>query len=61
MSFWVLERPLIQLIEYQGDDTVTISEILERFKQRKIQLRAETLYDQGRASARSRDGPGTSG
>jgi outer membrane protein insertion porin family len=45
VRFWVLERPLIQSIEYQGDDTVTISEILERFKQRKIQLRAETLYD----------------
>lgn len=49
----VVERPLIQSIEYQGDDTVTIPEILERFKQRKVKLGAETLYDEnelGRAA-----------
>jgi hypothetical protein len=37
---------LIQSIEYQGDDTVTLPEILERFKQRKIKLRVEFLYDE---------------
>ena len=44
VRFVVVERPLIQSLEYQGDDTVTIAEVLERFKQRKIKLRAETLY-----------------
>lgn len=46
VRFVVVERPLVQSIEYQGDDTVTIAEILEGFKQRKITLRAETLYNQ---------------
>ncbi len=45
VRFVVVERPLIQSIEYQGDDTVTISEILERFKERKVNLRVETLYN----------------
>jgi outer membrane protein insertion porin family len=54
VRFVVVERPLIRSIEYQGDDTVTIEEILERFQQRKIKLRVETLYNDdelGRAAA----------
>lgn len=46
VRFMVVERPLIQSIEYQGDDTVTIPEILERFQQRKIKLKAETLCNE---------------
>lgn len=45
VRFVVVERPLIQSIEYQGDDTLTAAEILERFKQREIKLRVETLYN----------------
>jgi outer membrane protein insertion porin family len=45
VRFVVVERPLIQSIEYQGDDTVTIPEILERFKERKVNLRVDTLYN----------------
>jgi len=44
VRFVVFERPLIQSIEYQGDDTVTIPEILERFERRKVKLMVETLY-----------------
>jgi outer membrane protein insertion porin family len=44
VRFTFVERPLIRSIEYQGDDIVSIAEILERFKQRKIKLRAETLF-----------------
>ena len=44
VRFMVVERPLIQSIEYQGDNTVSIPEILERFKQRKVTLGVETLY-----------------
>jgi outer membrane protein insertion porin family len=54
VRFVVVERPLIQSIEYQGDDTVTIPEILERFKERKVNLRVEILYNDdelGRAAA----------
>jgi len=53
VRFVVVERPLIQSIEYHGDDTVTIPEILARFEQRKIKLRSDTLYDEaelGRAA-----------
>ena len=46
VRFVVVERPLIQSIEYQGDDTVTIPEILERFEQRKVRLRVETLFNE---------------
>ena len=35
---------MIQSIEFQGDDALTLPEILERFRQRKIKLRAETHY-----------------
>jgi outer membrane protein assembly factor BamA len=50
VRFEVVERPLIQSIEYQGNDTVTIPEILERFKQRKVKLRAETLLNEDELS-----------
>lgn len=46
VRFLLAERPLLQALDYQGDNTVTIAEILERFTQRDIKLRAETLYDE---------------
>lgn len=54
VRFVVVERPLIQSIEYQGDDTVTIEEIVDRLRERKVNLRVETLYNDnelGRATA----------
>ena len=54
VRFVVVERPLIQSIAYQGDVAVTIPEILERFNERKVNLRVETLYNDnelGRAAA----------
>jgi outer membrane protein insertion porin family len=54
VRFVVAERPLIRSVEYEGDDTVTVAEILERFKQRKVKLGVETLYiedELGRAAA----------
>jgi outer membrane protein assembly factor BamA len=53
VRFFLAERPLIQALDYQGDDTVTMAQILERFTQRKITLLAETLFDEaelGRAA-----------
>lgn len=47
IRFVLVERPLIQSIEYQGDNSVTIEEVLERFRQRKIDLRVDTLFDEG--------------
>lgn len=46
VRFVLVERPLIESIEFQGDNTVTIQEVLERFKQRKINLSVETLFDE---------------
>ena len=54
VRFVVVERPLIESIVYEGDGTVTLPEILERFKQRKVKLGVETLYNDeelGRAAA----------
>jgi outer membrane protein assembly factor BamA len=54
VRFMMAERPVIESIEYRGDDTVTMPEILERFDQRKVRLRSETLYNEdelGRAAA----------
>lgn len=45
VRFVVVERPLIESIDVQGD-TVTMPEVLERWSQRKIKLRAEALYDE---------------
>ena len=58
VHFTVVERSLIQSIEYQGDSSVTVPEILERFKQRKIKLRTDTLLDEdelARAAAAVRE------
>ena len=43
---WVLtERRVIRSIDYQGIHTVTVSEILDRFKERKVGLTVESQYD----------------
>lgn len=46
LHFVVVERPLIQSIEYLGNDEVTTAEILARLEQRKVKLRVETLCDE---------------
>jgi outer membrane protein assembly factor BamA len=50
VRFFVAERPLIQALDYQGDNTVRIPEVLERFTQRKITLREETLLNEAELS-----------
>ncbi|MDR3699889.1 MAG: outer membrane protein assembly factor BamA [Candidatus Sulfopaludibacter sp.] len=43
---WVVaERRVIRSIDYQGIHTVTVSEILDRFKERKVGLTVESQYD----------------
>lgn len=46
VRFAVVERPLIESIEFPGDDVVTTQEVLERLKQRKVQLGVEMLFDE---------------
>ncbi len=43
--FTVKERPIIRRIEYKGIHSVTESEILERFKDRKVGLSVESQFD----------------
>ena len=46
VRFSVVERPLIESIEFQGDDVVNTHEVLERLKQRKAKLGMEMLFDE---------------
>jgi outer membrane protein insertion porin family len=46
VRFAVVERPLIESIEFQGDDVVNTHEVLERLKQRKAKLGMEMLFDE---------------
>lgn len=46
VRFVLAERALIQALRYQGDDSLTMAEILDRFELRKIRLRSETLLDE---------------
>lgn len=43
--FIVREKPNIRTIEYKGVKSVTTSEILDRFKERKVGLTVESPYD----------------
>jgi len=45
VRFVVTERRVIRSIDYQGIHTVTVSEILDRFKERKVGLSVESQYD----------------
>ena len=43
--FHVTERPIIRRIEYKGNKSVTESDILDAFKQRKVGLTVESQFD----------------
>jgi outer membrane protein insertion porin family len=43
--FYVTERPVIRRIEYKGNKSVTESDILDRFKDRKVGLSIESQFD----------------
>jgi outer membrane protein insertion porin family len=45
VRFVVVERRVIRSIEYPGAKSVTVSEILDRFKERKVGLSVESQYD----------------
>ena len=48
IRFVVTERRVIRSIHYQGNKSVTESEILDRFKERKVGLTVEQQYDPGK-------------
>ena len=43
--FYVQERPIIRRIEYKGNKSVSESDILDRFKDRKVGLSVESQFD----------------
>jgi outer membrane protein insertion porin family len=45
VRFVVVERSLVRSIKYEGNKSVTVSEILDRFKERRVGLTVETQYD----------------
>jgi outer membrane protein insertion porin family len=45
VRFIVVERRMVRTIKYEGNKSVTISEILDRFKERKVGLSVESRYD----------------
>ena len=45
VRFVVVERPVVRSIKYEGNKSVTISEILDRYKERKVGLVVESQYD----------------
>ncbi|MFN3324460.1 MAG: outer membrane protein assembly factor BamA [Bryobacteraceae bacterium] len=48
IRFVVTERRVVRSIKYDGNKSVTISEILDRFKERRVGLTVETQYDQNK-------------
>jgi len=45
VRFVLTERRMIRTIKYEGNKSVTVSEILDRFKERKVGLSVESRYD----------------
>jgi outer membrane protein insertion porin family len=45
LRFVVVERRIVRSIKYEGAKSVTVSEILDRFKERRVGLTVEAQYD----------------
>jgi len=45
IRFVVVERRIVRSIKYEGAKSVTVSEILDRFKERRVGLTVEAQYD----------------
>lgn len=45
IRFVLVERRVVRTIKYEGNKSITVSEILDRFKDRKVGLSVETQYD----------------
>src|SRR5271165_220309 len=48
IRFLVTERRVIRSIDYEGNKSISKSEILDRFKERKVNLSPESQYDPGK-------------
>jgi outer membrane protein insertion porin family len=45
IRYVVVERPVVRSIKYEGNKSISVSEILDRFKERKVGLVVEQQYD----------------
>jgi len=45
IRFVLVERPVVRSIKYEGNKSVTVSEILDRYKERKVGLVTDSQYD----------------
>ena len=48
LTFVVTERRTVHTIDYVGNKSISKSEILDRFKERKVALSPESQYDPGK-------------
>ena len=48
IRFVLVERPVIRTIKYEGNKSVSVSDILDRYKDRKVGLVVESQYDPNR-------------
>jgi len=48
IRFVVVERPVVRTINYVGNKSVSVSDILDRYKERKVGLVVESQYDPNR-------------
>ena len=51
IRYLLTERRVVRTIKYEGAKSVTVSEILDRFKERKVGLSVEAQYDPKKFSA----------
>jgi outer membrane protein insertion porin family len=48
ITFKVVERPVVRTINYDGLKSITLSEVADRFKERRVSLTSESTYDRNR-------------
>jgi len=48
IRFVVVERPVVRTIKYEGNKSVSVSDILDAFKEKKVGLVVESQYDPNR-------------
>ncbi len=45
VRFVIVERPVVRTIKYEGNKSVSVSDILDRYKEKKVGLVVESQYD----------------
>ena len=53
VMFYLNERPMIRRIEYRGMRSITLQDLLQAYKERKIGLSVETYFDQAQLTRAS--------